>query len=55
MAQQLGKGNAYAFSVLADRAYGKVKETQRVEHTAADGAPLEITIRIVKPDGSAVR
>lgn len=31
MVAQLRKGNAYAFSVLADRGYGKLKE--KVEHT----------------------
>jgi hypothetical protein len=28
----LRKGNAYAFSVLADRAYGKLKEHQEIMH-----------------------
>jgi hypothetical protein len=46
MATQLKKGNAYAFSVLANRAYGKVKD--RVEHTGADGVPLEVTVRLRK-------
>jgi hypothetical protein len=46
-ADQLAKGNAYAFSVLADRAYGKVKD--RMELTGADGAPLEVTVKLVRP------
>jgi hypothetical protein len=43
------KGNAYVFKELADRAYGKVKE--RLELTGADGAPLEVTVKFVRPDG----
>jgi hypothetical protein len=50
MAAQLRKGNAYAFSVLADRGYGKVKEKHEV--TGADGDPLAITIKLVKTNGS---
>ena len=34
--------NAYAFSVLADRAYGKVKEVKEI--TGADGGPLLVKI-----------
>lgn len=41
------KGSAYTFKELADRAYGKVKE--RIEHTGADGAPLSVTVKLVKP------
>ncbi len=37
--KQLIKGNAYAFSVLADRGYGKL--TERKELTGRDGGPLE--------------
>lgn len=33
--EQLSKGNAYAFSVLADRGYGKLKE--KIEHSGLDG------------------
>lgn len=47
MAQDLKGFNAYGFSVLADRGYGEVKE--RHEHTGADGKPLEVTIRFVRP------
>jgi len=52
LARELKGFNAYAFSVLADRGYGKVKGHQRVEHTGADGAPIEITIKLVKADGN---
>jgi hypothetical protein len=52
LARDLKGFNAYAFSVLADRGYGKVKEHQRVEHTGADDAPLQITIKLVESDGS---
>lgn len=48
MAEDLKGFNAYGYSVLADRAYGKVRETQRVEHTGAEGAPLEIKITLVR-------
>jgi hypothetical protein len=34
-ADQLSKGNAYAFSVLADRGYGKLKE--KIEHSGVIG------------------
>jgi hypothetical protein len=46
-ARALRNGGAYAFSVLADRAYGKIKETREI--TGAEGAPLEITVKLVKP------
>jgi hypothetical protein len=52
LGRELKGFNAYAFSVLADRRYGKVKEHQRVEHTGADDMPLGITIKIVESDGS---
>lgn len=42
------KGNAYVFKELSDRAYGKVKEIH--ELTGADGAPLEVTVKFVRPD-----
>ena len=41
--------NAYAYSVLADRAYGKVKEKQQVEHTGLDGGPLVMEVKLVRP------
>jgi hypothetical protein len=36
--------NAYAYSVLADRGYGKVKEVKKVEHSGE----LAITVKMVK-------
>ena len=49
----LMKGNAYVFKELAERGYGKIKEHATVEHTGADGAPLAITIKLVKADGKS--
>jgi Family of unknown function (DUF5681) len=40
------RGNAYTFKELAERAYGKIKESR--EHTGAEGAPLEVTVMFVK-------
>jgi hypothetical protein len=48
MAEDLKGFNAYGYSVLADRGYGKVKERQQIEHTGADGAPLKIVVELVK-------
>lgn len=48
MLEQLRKGNAYAFSVLADRGYGKVKDKQQIEVTGAEGGPVEFTVRLVR-------
>jgi hypothetical protein len=45
--QQLANGSAYAFSVLADRGYGKVKD--RHEISGPDGAPIALTVKLVKP------
>ena len=39
--RQLAKGNAYAFTQLAERGYGKL--IQKQELTGKDGGPLEIT------------
>ena len=39
--KQLAKGNAYAFTQLAERGYGKL--VQKQELTGKDGRPLEIT------------
>ncbi len=50
MADDLKGFNAYAFSVLADRGYGKVREHQRIEHTGADGTSLSISVEFVMPD-----
>lgn len=49
----LMKGNAYVFKELAERAYGKMKDSAVIEHTGTDGAPLSITIKLVKPDGDS--
>ena len=40
-------GGAYDFSVLADRAYGKVKDKH--EFSGPDGRPLEVVVRLVRP------
>ena len=40
MAKALLKGNAYAFTQLADRAFGKLKEVR--ELTGANGGPIEV-------------
>ena len=40
-AKALAKGQAFAFQVLSDRAYGKLVQKQEV--TGKDGGPLEIT------------
>lgn len=47
MVAQLRKGNAYAFSVLADRGYGKIKD--RVSLEDPNGKPLSFTVKFVKP------
>lgn len=47
MAKQMRNGNAYAFSVMADRAYGKVKQGHEI--SGPDGAPIAMTVKIVKP------
>ena len=39
--RQLAKGNAYAFTQLAERGYGKF--VQKNEVTGKDGGPLEVT------------
>jgi hypothetical protein len=40
------KGQAFAFQVLADRAYGKLKETKEVEHVYRDVADADLNKRI---------
>lgn len=47
--KQLKNGNAYAWSVLADRGYGKLKQVNQV--TGADDGPIEtsLTVRFVTP------
>ena len=44
----LKSGSPYAFDVFANRGYGKVKEIH--ELTGADGTPLEVTVKFVRPD-----
>jgi len=49
---KLAAGDAYAFSVLADRGYGKLK--QGIIHTGDDeGGPIKASIKVefVNPDG----
>lgn len=40
--QALKKGNAYAFQVLSERAYGKLKETKEVTHKYEDVADNDL-------------
>lgn len=51
-ASALLNGNAYTFKELAERAFGKLNE--KVEHTGADGGPIEtsVTVTFVKPDAA---
>ena len=42
----LKKGNVCAFKVLADRAYGKVKETREVTHRYEDLSDEDLQCRI---------
>lgn len=44
----LGKGNAYAFQVLSDRAFGKLKETKEVTHRHGDIPDGDLQARIDK-------
>lgn len=46
MAADLKGFNAYAYNVLADRAYGKNAEKHEI--TGEGGGPLDIKITIVK-------
>lgn len=45
MGRSVLKGNAYSFSVLADRAYGKVKETRELIN-GGNGQPFAAAIQI---------
>jgi len=45
-AEQLSKGNAYAFGVLADRAFGKLKETKEITHIHQDVPDTDLQRRI---------
>lgn len=42
----LKKGNAYAFQVLSDRAYGKLKETKEVTHRYEDVPDADLQQRV---------
>jgi len=45
----LRKGSPYAYQVLSDRAYGKLKETHRIEHTPySDASDEDIEKRIAE-------
>lgn len=46
------KGNAYVFKELAERAYGKLKETH--QQVGPDDGPIQqhIVVTFVKPDGN---
>lgn len=46
MAKALLKGNAYAYSQLADRAYGKLKESVEVTHLEQDTPDADLSKRI---------
>lgn len=46
--KMLGKGNAYAFQVLSDRAFGKLKETKEVTHRHGDIPDSDLQARIDK-------
>jgi hypothetical protein len=54
MAKALRGFNAYGYTVLSDRGYGKVKDRQQVEHTGADGQPpvVKLIIQGVESDGN---
>lgn len=45
-AEQLSKGNAYAFGVLADRAFGKLKEIKEITHIHEDVADADLESRL---------
>jgi hypothetical protein len=47
MGKALLEGRAYDFSVLADRAYGKIKDKH--ELSSPDGEPIRLLVKVVKP------
>jgi hypothetical protein len=47
MAKQLRNGNAYAYSVLADRAFGKIKN--HTELNGREGRAIDLMVKVVKP------
>lgn len=51
LAQKAAAGDAYAFQVLADRGYGKVKDRVALEDN--EGGPAKLVVEFVKPDGSS--
>ena len=46
LAKQLGKGNGYVLNVMADRGYGKLKETKEVFHKYQEMADKDLDERI---------
>lgn len=46
LAKALVKGNAYVFKELADRGYGKLKETKEVTHIHQDTSDADLNKRI---------
>jgi hypothetical protein len=47
MAKQLRNGNAYAYSVLADRAFGKMKN--QTDLSGPEGRAIQLMVKVVKP------
>jgi len=47
MAKALMEGGGYNFSVLSDRAFGKMKTTTEI--SGEDGEPIRILVKVVKP------
>jgi hypothetical protein len=47
MAQALMEGGGYNFSVLADRAFGKIKD--KTELSGPEGEPIRLLVKVVKP------
>ena len=56
LAAKLLGGDAYAFSVLADRGYGKLKQTN-VMVGDEEGGPIQASIKVefVKPEGDVTK
>lgn len=46
---KLKAGDIQTFKELGDRGYGKVKDRTQFELTGKDGEPLEITVKLVRP------
>jgi len=47
MGKALFEGRAYDFSVLADRAYGKIKDKHDL--SSPDGEAIRLLVKVVKP------